>query len=279
VAHWPPYTGPPVSAPARPDSTSGAAGLSIVLPAYNEAANIRAAVEKGLAVGAALATEYEVIVVDDGSRDGTSSEVEALARQHYPLVRLVKHEVNVGYGAALRTGFKRSRFGLVFFTDSDNQFDMSELAQFIPMMADHDMVVGFRVNRCDPLQRSITSWFYNQLVRLLFQVKVRDVNCAFKLMSREVVQSVTIECDNFFVNTELLARARRLNFKIAEKGVRHYPRTAGETSIKLSDVPRTFTTVVTMWGRMRRSRPTQAGSRGVNELVMPSVSEFIPGSR
>jgi glycosyltransferase involved in cell wall biosynthesis len=267
-----------VSAPARPDSTPGAAGLSIVLPAYNEAANIRAAVEKGLAVGSALATEYEVIVVDDGSRDGTSREVEALARQHYPLVRLVKHEVNVGYGAALRTGFKRSRFGLVFFTDSDNQFDMSELAHLIPMMADHDMIVGFRVNRCDPLQRSITSWFYNQLVRLLFQVKVRDVNCAFKLMSREVVQSVTIECDNFFVNTELLARARRLNFKIAEKGVRHYPRTAGETSIKLSDVPRTFTTVVTMWGRMRRSTPTQAGSRGANELVMPSVSEFIPGS-
>lgn len=251
-----------------------------MLPAYNEAANIRAAVDKGLAVGKRLAAEYEVIVVDDGSRDGTGREVEALAREHYPRVRLVKHELNLGYGAALRTGFKRSLFGLVFFTDSDNQFDMAELEGFIPMMADHDIIAGFRVNRCDPLQRSITSWFYNQLVRLLFRVKARDVNCAFKLMSREVVQKVSIECDDFFVNTELLAKATRLNFKITERGVRHYPRTAGATSVRLSDVPRTLTTIATMWGRMRRPTPAMvAASRSTHELVMPSVSEFIPGSR
>jgi glycosyltransferase involved in cell wall biosynthesis len=256
-----------------------AAGLSIVLPAYNEAANIRAAVDKGLAVGSRLATDHEVIVVDDGSRDGTSREVEALAREHYPRVRLVRHEVNLGYGAALRTGFELSRFGLVFFTDSDNQFDLSELEGFMPMTADYDMIVGFRVNRCDPLLRSITSWFFNQLVRLLFRVDVRDVNCAFKLMSKEVVQQVWIECDDFFVNTELLAKATRLNFKIAERGVRHYPRIAGATSVRLSDVPRTLTTIATMWGRMRRPTLAPAASRESHELVMPSVSEFIPGSR
>lgn len=235
--------------------------------------------EKGLAVARKLASEYEVIVVDDGSRDGTSHEVEALAREHYPGVRLLKHEVNLGYGAALRTGFKRSLFGLVFFTDSDNQFDMSELEGFIPLTAEYDIIAGFRVNRCDPLQRSITSWFYNQLVRLLFRVDARDVNCAFKVMSREVVQRVTIECNDFFVNTELLAKASRLNFRIAEKGVRHYPRTAGETSVRVSDVPRTLATVATMWGRMRRSMPAQAGSLGATDLMIPSVSEFIPGSR
>jgi len=268
-----------VSTAARSDSAPVAAGLSIVLPAYNEAANIRYAVDRGLAAGKRLATEYEVIVVDDGSRDGTSREVEALAREHYPRVRLVKHEVNLGYGAALRTGFKHSLYGLVFFTDSDNQFDMSELAGFMPMMAGYDIIAGFRVNRCDPLSRSITSWFYNQLVRLLFRVEARDVNCAFKLMSREVVQNVPIECDDFFVNTELLAKATRLNYRIAERGVRHYPRTAGATSVRLSDVPRTLTTIVTMWGRMRRSTPAPAAGRGSHELVIPSVSEFIPGSR
>jgi glycosyltransferase involved in cell wall biosynthesis len=268
-----------VSTAARSDSAPGAAGLSIVLPAYNEAANIRTAVESGLAVSSMLVSDYEVIVVDDGSRDGTGREVEALARRHYPRVRLLKHEVNLGYGAALRTGFQHSRYGLVFFTDSDNQFDMAELRAFIPMTTEYDMVVGFRVNRCDPLPRSVTSWLYNQLVRLLFRVNVRDVNCAFKLMSREVVLKTTIECDNFFVNTELLAKARRLNFQIAEMGVRHYPRTAGQTSVRLSDVPHTLATVVTMWGRMRRGMRTQLAAGGVDEVLVPTASEFIPGAR
>jgi glycosyltransferase involved in cell wall biosynthesis len=263
----------------RSESAPGAAGLSIVLPAYNEAANIRTAVESGLEVSRKLASEYEVIVVDDGSRDGTSHEVEALARRHYPRVRLLKHEANIGYGAALRTGFEHARYGLVFFTDSDNQFDMSELGAFMPKTTEYDMVVGFRVNRCDPLQRSVTSWLYNQLVRLLFRVDVRDVNCAFKLISREVVLKTTIECDNFFVNTELLAKAKRLNFKIAEMGVRHYPRTAGETSVKLSDVPHTLATVITMWGRMRRGMRTQPAAGGVTDVMLPTVSEFIPGAR
>lgn len=247
-----------------------------MLPAYNEAANVRAAVEKGLAVGEKLASRYEVIVVDDGSRDETVHEVEKLAKRHYPRVRLVKHLTNLGYGAALRTGFKHSRYGLVFFTDSDNQFDMAELEYFIPMMSDYDMVTGFRVYRYDTVLRCILSWIYNRLVGVLFRLHVRDVDCAFKLMSREVVQKATIECDNFFVNTELLARARRWNFRIAEKGVRHYPRMAGETSVRPSDIPRTLRTVFSMWRRIYF--PTRAEMDGLraNEPSKPSVSEFIP---
>jgi glycosyltransferase involved in cell wall biosynthesis len=260
--------------PAKSDAT--AAGLSIVLPARNEAANIRTAVEKGLAVAAGLARDYEVIVVDDGSRDSTSHEVETLARRHYPRVRLVKHEVNLGYGAALRTGFKHSRFGLVFFTDSDNQFDMSELEYFMPMMSDHDMITGFRVYRYDTVLRCILSWIYNRLVGVLFRLHVRDVDCAFKLMTREVVQKVTIECDNFFVNTELLARARRWNFRIAEKGVRHYPRTAGETSVRPSDIPRTLATVFRMWRRIYFPTRREMDDVRTSELSRPTVSEFIP---
>lgn len=263
----------PLSTRAKP---AKAAGLSIVLPAYNEAANIRAAVEKGLEVGEKLASDYEVIVVDDGSRDGTVHEVETLAKRRYPKVRLLKHAVNQGYGAALRTGFNHSRYGLVFFTDSDNQFDMTELEYFIPMMADHDLVTGFRVYRYDTVLRSIMSWFYNRLVGVMFRVRVRDVDCAFKLMSQEVVQKATIECDNFFVNTELLARARRWNFRIAEKGVRHYPRTAGETSVRPSDIPRTLRTVFTMWRRIYLPTRKEMDSQRANELARPSVSEFIP---
>jgi glycosyltransferase involved in cell wall biosynthesis len=253
-----------------------AEGLSIVLPARNEVANIVIAVDKALAIAQRLSSRYEVIVVDDGSRDGTGQAVQALAQRDYPRVRLVTHPVNQGYGAALRTGFREARFGLVFFTDSDNQFDVSELESLLPLMTDHDIVTGFRVNRHDPFIRSIYSWFYNRLVNLLFGLQVRDVNCAFKLMRRESLQRIRIECDNFFVNTELLAKARHLHLRIAEKGVRHYPRTAGVTTVRLSDIPRTIWTAVAMWRRIHLPVRIAVNRSTTEELRALNVSEFIP---
>jgi glycosyltransferase involved in cell wall biosynthesis len=253
-------------------------GLSVVLPAYNEAANIGSAVAKAIATGERLFPQYEVIVVDDGSRDGTGAAVEELTREHYPRVRLVRHRINLGYGAALRTGFKHARFDLVFFTDSDNQFDVSELEYFLPLMADHDLVTGFRVYRYDAVLRCILSWFYNRLVGVLFRLRVRDVDCAFKLMRREVVRKVEIEVDNFFVNTELLAKARRWNFRIAEKGVRHYPRTAGETSVRPSDIPRTLSTVFRMWRRIYFPTRVEMDRLRAPEPATSTITEFIPGS-
>jgi glycosyltransferase involved in cell wall biosynthesis len=270
-----PYTGAPVPAanPSRPPEVEG---LSIVLPAYNEAANVRVAVEKALTAAQGLAVLYEVIVVDDGSQDATGETVEEIARLNYPRVRLVRHKVNAGYGAALRTGFKHSRYGLVFFTDSDNQFDVSELQYFLPLMASYDMVTGFRVYRYDSVVRCMLSWIYNRLVGVMFRVRVRDVDCAFKLMTREVVQKVTIECDNFFVNTELLARARRWNFRITEKGVRHYPRTAGETSVRPSDIPRTLATVFRMWRQIYFPTRSEMDRPRADEPARPAITEFIP---
>jgi dolichol-phosphate mannosyltransferase len=250
--------------------------LSIVLPAYNEEANIRRAVEQAVETGSRLTDDYEVIVVDDGSSDGTGAAVQGLI-EHNPLhVRLLTHRPNLGYGAALRTGFEHSRYDLVFFTDSDNQFDISELEYFIPMMSDYEMVTGFRVYRYDTVMRCILSWIYNRLVGVMFRLRVRDVDCAFKLMRREVVQQVTIECENFFVNTELLAKARKWNFRIAQKGVRHYPRTAGETTVRPSDIPRTLGTIFRMWRRVyfptRKEMERHFGEKRARE----HVTEFIP---
>jgi glycosyltransferase involved in cell wall biosynthesis len=255
---------------------AGFDGISIVLPARNEAANIAQAVEKSLEVSVRLAAAYEVIVVDDGSQDATGAVVEKLARAHFPQVRLLTHKQNTGYGTALRTGFKHARYGLVFFTDSDNQFDISELEYFVPMMASYDLVTGFRVYRYDPVLRSILSWFYNRLVGVMFRLRVRDVDCAFKLMRREVVQQVTIEVDNFFVNTELLAKARRWNFRIAQKGVRHYPRTAGETSVRPSDIPRTLATVFRMWRRIYFPTRGEMDRLRAADQSKSNVIEFIP---
>lgn len=254
--------------------------LSIILPAYNEAENVETAVERSLAALDDLGKQAgrdrrrgdlghqngEVIVVDDGSTDGTVEVVRRLVDGHHPRVRLLRHPRNLGYGAALRTGFEHSGGELVFYTDADNQFDPGELAWFLPFIEQNDVVVGFRVYRYDTVKRSLLSWLYNQLVRVLFRVRVRDVDCSFKLFRREVLEKITIECDDFFVDTELVAKARKWNFRIAEKGVRHFPRSGGETTVRPSDIPRTFRTIGRMWQRIylptrRQLEESAAGSR------------------
>lgn len=253
--------------------------LSIVLPAYNEEANIERAVRRCLEVLPDMATTYEVIVVDDGSRDGTAAVTQRLVDELHPTVRLLRHRRNLGYGTAIANGFSHGRHALCFYTDADNQFDVGELAWFLPLIEDYDLVVGFRVYRYDSVLRSIMSWLYNRLVNLLFRVRVRDVDCGFKLCRREVVEKVELESEDFFVDTELIARARKWNFRIAEKGVRHYPRTAGETTVRPSDIPRTLRTVARMWQRIYF--PRREASRDLDRLRgqrAAEVEEYAPAA-
>ena len=139
---------------------------------------------------------------------------------------------------------------MVFYTDSDNQFDIGELEYFLPLIETNDVVIGFRVYRYDPVLRSLLSWGYNRLVRVLFRVRVRDVDCSFKLFRREALAKIPTESTDFFIDTELVAKARKRNFRIVEKGVRHYARAAGETTVRASDVPRTLRTILRMWRRI-----------------------------
>jgi glycosyltransferase involved in cell wall biosynthesis len=259
------------------DTAPVADSVSVVLPAYNEAESITIAVGRALKVLPELAREWEVIVVDDGSTDGTTDVVDDLTRTHYPRVRHLKHDINLGYGAALRTGFSRARYDLIFYTDADNQFDIAELAHALPLMVDHDVLVGFRVYRYDSPLRVFVSWGYNLLIRTLFRVRVRDVDCAFKIFRREVIEKIDIETTNFFVDTELVAKARKWNFRLVEKGVRHYPRMAGETKIEPSDVPRTLRVILRMWQRIHvpTRRQIEAAARARRE-VMRSDVERIP---
>jgi glycosyltransferase involved in cell wall biosynthesis len=231
--------------------------VSVVLPSYNEEPNIESAVGRCLEVLPGLARNFEVIVVDDGSSDGTSDVAQRLVEKHHPRVRLLRHKRNLGYGAAIANGFREARSDLLFYTDSDNQFDVSELEWFLPLIDAYDVVVGFRVYRYDTVLRSITSWCYNRLVNVLFRVRVRDIDCAFKLFRKEVIRKIDVESDDFFIDTELVARARKWNFRIIEKGVRHYPRSAGETTVRASDVPRTLRTVGRMWQRIYFPRREQ----------------------
>lgn len=225
--------------------------LSLVLPAFNEDANIARAVRDAAAAAGSLVAEYEVVVVDDGSRDRTAAVLDGMAGELGPRLVVVRHPRNRGYGAALRSGFAATKGDLVFYTDSDNQFDLTELRDFLPLMADHDAVLGYRIGRQDPWTRRTASAFFNRLSSLAFGMSVRDLNCSFKLFRGDLLRSLPLESADFFIDTEMVARMHRGGWRYVQRGVRHFPRTAGRSTVRASDVPRTLAAIVRFWLRLR----------------------------
>ena len=173
-----------------------------------------------------LVEDYEVIVVNDGSRDRTREIVEGLNATN-TRIRCVNHPVNKGYGEALRTGFTAATKDLVFLTDGDKQFDVNEVERFIPATARADIVAGYRSPRRDPAIRLLYAHGWNLLVRLLFGRTVRDIDCAFKLFKREVWTNVNVHSGGATFSAEFLIRAKRAGYTMVELPVTHFPRTAG----------------------------------------------------
>ncbi len=234
-----------------------APALSIVLPAYNEEGNIERAVRGAAAAAAPLVADCEIVVVDDGSRDRTASVLAALEAELGARLRVVHHDTNRGYGAALRNGFAATRGDLVFYTDSDNQFDLAELGDFLPLMAEHDAILGYRVDRKDPWLRRFVSGVFNGLSSFAFGMRVRDLNCSFKLFRGPLLRGLSLESNDFFIDTEMVARMHRSGWRYLQRGVRHYPRTAGRSSVRPSDVPRTLLSIARMWFRLQGVRSSR----------------------
>lgn len=200
--------------------------VSVILPAYNEGDNILSIIIKSREVLSGYFKDWEIIVVDDGSKDNTRYIVEKVSQEDRR-IRIISHVKNVGYGGALRTGFRNSRYNLIFFTDSDSQFDMEEIRSLLPYLEQSDMVAGYRIRRADPMHRLLNAWLYNWLVKVIFRIKIRDVNCAFKFIKRDVLDAVSLESNGALINAELLYKARKKGFRILETGVHHYPRKTG----------------------------------------------------
>lgn len=203
--------------------------ISIVLPAYNEEENIKWVVEK---IAGYLEKKkfgkWEIIVVNDGSTDSTEMEVRKMMKRIRNL-RIFKHPKNRGYGGALRSGFAAARYAWVGYTDADGQFDIHDLDKLIPLAGKYDIVAGYRVNRQDPLMRIFIAWVYNQIIWLSLGLKIRDVDCAFKIYRREVFEKIKLTSETGLIDAEILVKAKRAGFSIGQVGVRHFPRRAGQT--------------------------------------------------
>ena len=218
----------------------------MVLPAYNEAATIEQAVREAVAALSAITHDFEVLVIDDGCTDNTAQLVEATA-QRWPQVRLVRQPRNLGYGAALRRGFAEAKNELVGFTDSDCQFDLTELNRLVMLTKDYQIVSGYRIDRKDPWLRRFYSAGYNVLVRLLLGTRLRDCDCALKLFHRDALAQLSISTDGYLVNGEMLARARQLDYSICEVGVSHRERAGGTSKVSITHIPLVFASLLRCW--------------------------------
>jgi glycosyltransferase involved in cell wall biosynthesis len=228
--------------------------LSVFFPAYNEEANIQKTVEKAGAVLKNLSLKnYELIVINDGSKDQTGQMVEEMIKKDSH-IRLVTHNPNKGYGEAVKSGYYNSRYPLIAFTDSDGQFDFSEITLLLDKIDKADVVTGYRMNRQDALMRKINGWGWTMLANLFLGINVRDVDCGFKLTKKKVIETIPhLESTRGgMINPEFFAKAKKAGFVITEVGVHHYARTAGkQTGANLKVILQSFADLFKLWWKIR----------------------------
>ncbi|UCE49696.1 MAG: glycosyltransferase family 2 protein [Phycisphaerales bacterium] len=226
--------------------------ISVFFPCYNEQENVRQTTEKAIMVLEKLDTDFEVIIVDDGSSDDTGRIADEIAGRD-DRVKVVHHRRNLGYGAALQSGFNAATKELVFYTDGDGQFDISEMPPLLELIDKYDIVSCYRLNRRDSVVRKVNGWCWTKLVCLLFGLKIRDIDCAFKLYKRQIFDNIKLSSTGALIDTEILARATRKGYSIVQKPVHHYPRKAGEQSgANLRVILRAFRELLQLQRKIRR---------------------------
>ena len=225
--------------------------ISVFFPCYNEQENVGRTVEKALDVLGKLNADFEVIIVDDGSTDETGRIADEIAERD-GRVKVVHHQHNLGYGAALQSGFKTATKELVFYTDGDGQFDINEMPALLVLIGQYDIVSCYRLNRRESIIRRINGWCWTRLVCLMFGLNIRDIDCAFKLYKREIFDKIELSSTGALIDAEILARAVRKGYRITQKGVHHYPRTAGvQTGASIRVILRAFKELFKLQSRIR----------------------------
>jgi glycosyltransferase involved in cell wall biosynthesis len=236
--------------------------LSVIMPAYNEEANVVAAVEEVSRVAQALGVDYEIILVNDGSRDRTGEVARAELAPGIPNFRLVEHFPNRGYGGALKAGFAAATKDLIAFTAADQQFKFSEINLLLARLTpDMTLVSGWRVIRQDPLIRRLNGLGWNTVVRILFGWTIHDIDCGFKVFRREVLNHIHIESNGAMIDTEMLAELKARGYRMTDVPVTHLPRTAGSpTGANLKVIFRAFRDLfkfrLRLWRELRDEKRT-----------------------
>ena len=257
--------------PAKP------AGLSVFFPAFNDSGTIASMVIRTVQTAAKLTPDFEVIVVDDGSADGTADIADELART-YPQVRAVHHPINRDYGAALQTGFRSATKELIFYTDGDAQYDPTELAVLWPKIDAADLVNGYKISRADPLHRVIIGRIYHYIVSIMFGLKLRDVDCDFRLMRRTIFERINLEKTSGIICVEMMKKIQDAGFRIVEVPVHHYHRAYGTSQFfNYRRLVRTGRDLLLLWYSMVvRGAHRRAGVTPLTERAADPSNRVYP---
>ncbi|HVG21316.1 MAG TPA: glycosyltransferase family 2 protein [Blastocatellia bacterium] len=243
-------------------------GISVFFPAYNDAGTIASLVVLADRTLRKLTDDYEIIVVNDGSADHTAqvlSELEGV----YPRLRVIHHPTNLGYGSALRTGFESATRDLIFYTDGDAQYDVRELERLLPLMADDvDIVNGYKISRSDPFHRTVIGKIYCWIIKLAFMIKIRDVDCDFRLVRRASYKRVRLYSTSGTICVEMIKSFQDAGLRFAECPVHHYHRAYGKSQFfNFKRLFKTFRDLSRLWWRLVVKRqaqlaPVEENSRG-----------------
>lgn len=246
-------------------------GLSVFFPAYNDSGTIASLVITSIKAAERLTPDFEIIVVNDGSVDATADIADELART-YPQVRVVHHERNRGYGGALRSGFAAATRELVFYTDGDAQYDPAEMEALWMAFDDGvDLVNGYKISRSDPRHRIIIGRIYHHAVKRLFGLRVRDVDCDFRLMRRAIFDRVALEKNSGVICLEMMKKIQDAGFRITEVPVHHYHRAYGKSQFfNFRRLARTGLDVMRLWVALVVRREHQRGAPGTPAAPAPA---------
>lgn len=226
--------------------------LSVFFPAYNDAPSLAALVRNTFATLKRHVADYEVVVVDDGSRDGTGEVLEELCREFSPWLRVVTHAHNRGYGGALRSGFAAAQKEFVFYTDGDGQYDVGELPRLLELAGPATgLVNGYKLERHDPRHRVWIGSAYNFCARLLFRIRIRDIDCDYRLIRRALLEKIHLTSTSGTICVELVRKLELSGCQVMEVGVHHYPRLHGRSQFfRMRSLAVTLLQLVRLWVRL-----------------------------
>jgi glycosyltransferase involved in cell wall biosynthesis len=262
-------------------SSRNSPSLSVFFPAYNDSGTIASMVIRTVKAASELTPDFEIIVVDDGSADGTAEIADELART-YPRVRAIHHPTNRDYGAALQTGFRSSTKDLIFYTDGDAQYDPSELAVlWAAMNPECDVVNGYKIIRSDPLHRVIIGRVYHHIVSRLFGLELRDVDCDFRLMRRTIFERINLEKTSGIICVEMMKKIQDGGFRVAEVPVHHYHRAFGKSQFfNFRRLFRTGRDLMLLWyALMIKREHLRGGVMPLTERSPDPANRIYPSAR
>ena len=233
--------------------------LSVFFPCYNEEKNIENTISKTIPVLEKVAKKWEIILIDDGSKDNTAKILKEIQKNHPKQISIITHNPNRGYGAALKSGLYNSKYQWIAFTDSDGQFDFSEVTNLINQQIEtkSDIVIGYYLARQVSKAAIITSKIWEIIIFILFGLKVTDIDCGFKLINRKVIETIPkLEAERgAFISSEFLIKTKKAGFKITEIGVHHYPRVEGKaTGRSLKVILKSFSDLFSLWYKINFKR-------------------------